>query len=47
VAGRHTIICLEHGRILGQYMNGKHNLLYKTWTARPRRRRRWWWWWLL
>jgi hypothetical protein len=34
--------CLDSGYILGQYMNIKYNLLYRTWTAglRMRRRRR-------
>jgi len=28
---------LDCGYILGQYMNNKHNLLYKTWADRPKK----------
>jgi hypothetical protein len=33
------INCLDCGYVLGQYMNIKHSLLYKTWTVALRRRR--------
>jgi hypothetical protein len=39
-SGIRLINCLYSGHILGQYMNNKRSLLYKTWTARLRRRRR-------
>jgi hypothetical protein len=37
VAVRHMIKCPDSGCNLKQYMNIKHNLLYKTWAADPRR----------
>jgi hypothetical protein len=40
VAVRQTINFLDSGYILQQYMNVKHKLLYKTWTAGIRGRGR-------
>jgi hypothetical protein len=36
-SGIRSINCLDWGYVLGQYMNIKHNLLYKTWAAGLRR----------
>jgi hypothetical protein len=38
-SGIRSINCLDCGYILGQYVNIKHNLLYRTWTVRRRKDR--------
>jgi len=32
-SGIRSINCIDCGHILGQYMNNKNDLQYKTWTA--------------